>query len=362
MTIHELATDLNRRSVDFEIGSLQKTRVCLRGLKRAPCRGIFNSQTIHDGYAFHVGGRKELQFNIGEEQCSDIEMIQSAASASHRSAQHAEMIQSVEMIRYGVAFSLELSQTLPKIDPLLPKIERFNDYVNSHLEDFPGFLMWHYHKKQRSQDRPVGPITDALFKPGTFIMLGKRVADNEIDVREILTTFDSLLPLYEYVESVEQEPPFPTMPDFTPGCPRLLESTTASQTGQTVDVALRHNTLQKALYKHLCREVGCNNVQVERPLALGVRVDAAVRRNGKESFYEVKVAPTVRSCVRAALGQLMEYCYWPSANRASEIVVVGEAEFDSDSKAYLRFLRQRFGLPLWYRRIDINRNILEKKS
>ena len=343
MRIHELAEDLNRESVAFEIGSLQDLRVSLHGLKRAPCRDIFNSQTIHDDYAFHVGSRnkKELQFNIGKEQCGD-----------------------VEMIRYGVAFSLELSRTLRKqdLDLFLPKIERFNDYVNDHLEDFPGFLMWHYHKGQRSQDRPVGPITDALFKPGNFIMLGKRVADNEVDVRDILAVFDSLLPLYEYVESVEQDPPFPTKSDFTPGCPSFLESTTARQTGQSVDVALRHKTLQKVLYKHLCREAGHNNVQVERPLALGVRVDAAVRRNGKESFYEVKVAPTVRSCVRAALGQLIEYSHWPSANRAIELVVVGEAELGSDSKAYLHFLRQRFGLPLWYRRIDIDRNVLEKKS
>ena len=66
--------------------------------------------------------------------------------------------------------------------------------------------------------------------------------------------------------------------------------------------------------------------------------------------------------MHAALGQLIEYCYWPPANRANEIVVVGEAELDSDSRAYLHFLRQRFGLPIWYRRIDINRDVLKKKS
>ena len=339
MSIRELATDLNRHSVDFEIGNLQKIRVCLRGLQRPPCPGIFYCKTIRDGYAFHAGGRKELQFNIGEEKRDD-----------------------VEMIRYGVAFSLQLSPALPTLDPLLPKIVRFNEYVNSHPEDFPGFLMWHDHNGQQSQERPVGLIPDALVEQGTFIMLGRIIADDKVDVLDILADFDRLLPLYVYIESVEQDPPFPTNSDFTPGCPNFVESATAEQTGRIVDVALRHKTLQRALYKHLCREAGCNNVQVERPLALGVRVDAAVRRNGKEEFYEVKVASTVRACVRAALGQLIEYSHWPSANRASEIVVVGEAELDSDSKDYLHFLRERFGLPLWYRRIDINRDVLEKKS
>ena len=341
MSIHELAVELNRHSVDFEIGRLQQIRVCLRGLKRAPCQGIFSGQTIHDDYAFHAGGRKELQFNIGLEQRGG-----------------------VEMIRYGVAFSLQLSQTLPSLDPLRSKIVRFNDYVNSHLEDFPGFLMWHYQDKREfpSEDRPVGSITDALFKSDTFITLGKRVVGDAVNVREILAAFDSLIRLYVYVETGKQDLPFSKTSDFTPGCPNFVESTTANQTARTVDVALRHKTLQLALYKHLCQEAGRNSVQIERPLPIGVCVDAAVCGNGKESFYEVKVASTVRSCLRAALGQLIEYSYWPSANRASEIVVVGEAELDSDSKAYLRFLRERFGLPLWYRRIDISRNVLENKS
>ncbi|MGH2403364.1 MAG: hypothetical protein ACRDGN_02765, partial [bacterium] len=63
-------------------------------------------RAIHPNYAFHVGGRTELQFNIGEEE---------------RDGQ--------AVVRHGVAFSLELSQSLPSIEPLLPKIARFNDYV-----------------------------------------------------------------------------------------------------------------------------------------------------------------------------------------------------------------------------------------
>jgi len=342
MQIPELAKALNRDSVDFEIGSLQKIRACLRSLKRAPCKGIFKrGQTIHDRYAFHAGGRQELQFNIG-----------------------LEWRDGVKMIRYGVAFSLQLSQTLPTLDPFESKILRFNDYLNGHSEDFPGFLMWHYHDNREypSDDRPVGPITDALFKERTFIMMGKRLAENAVELEDILAAFDSLLPLYIYVESGAQDPSFPARSDFTPGCPSFVESTSASHTTRTVDVALRHKTLQIELYKHLCQEAGRNNVRVERRLALGVYVDASVQRNGKESFYEVKVAETVRSCVRAALGQLIEYSYWPSANRASEIVIVGEPALDTDSKAYLSFLRERFGLPLWYRRIDLSRNVLENKS
>ena len=346
MTIPKLADELNRQSVEFEIGSLQEIRKRLRGLTQIPCRGIFAKKSIKvskDGhwYAFHLGGRDEIQFNIGQ-----------------------ELIDEVEMIRYGIAFSLELSQNLPKIDPLIPKIQRFNEYVIEHLEDYPSFIMWHHdtNRGYLSEDRPVGRIEVDLVKPGYFIMLGRRVAQDEVDVRGILTAFDSLLPLYYNVEGSEQKPAFTMEPDFTPGCPDFRESTTARHKGKTVDVALRHQTLQIALYKHLCQEAGCKNVRMERHLKIGVSVDGAVLRNGKQTFYEVKVASTVRSCVRAALGQLIEYCHWPLAERASEMIVVGEAELDSDSKAYLDLLRQHYRLPIWYRRIDIDNDVLEGKA
>jgi len=150
--------------------------------------------------------------------------------------------------------------------------------------------------------------------------------------------------------------------DFTPGCPNFVETATVNRRGQTGEVELRHKILQKELYEHLCEEAGDNNVQVERPLSIGGKVDAAVRHNGRESFYEVKADLDIRSCIREALGQLIEYAYYPSDDRAGELIIVGEAELDSDSLAYLQFLRQRFGLLLWYRRIDMNRHILESKS
>jgi hypothetical protein len=339
MTIPDLANALNEASSDFEIGHLQEIRVRLRSLDRAPSRGIFNHQTIHEDWAFHVGGRTELQFNIGKEE--------------HEGG---------DVIRHGIAFSLELSQTLPTIDRLLPKIARFNDYVRSHPEDFPGLRMWHFRDDVRSEDRSVGPIPDDLIQVRTFIMLGRYVGVDDVDVPAILMDFDRLLPMYTYVESGSHGPSSSEIRGFEPGCPRFAETATAILPARTVDVALRHKAVQSVLYDLLCQEAGKENVRVEYPLDFGARVDAAVRQNGKLIFYEVKIAPTVESCVRAALGQLLEYAHWPSADRASEIVIVGEATLDADGEAYLRLLRERYALPLWYRRIDLDGHVLGGKS
>jgi len=339
--IPDLARALNAAACDFEIGGLQAMRTRIHSLKRSPGSAVFSSQSIHDDYAFHAGARNqsELQFNIGD-----------------------EYIDGLPVVRHGVAFSLELSQTLPSIEPLRPKIARFNDYVRNNPEDFPGFSMWHYSQDVRSADGPVAPIDEALVVPQTFIVLGRWAPAGQESVPDILADFDRLLPLWRYVEADHAEVPPTSSATFVPGCPAFVSRTTAVGKPQTVDVALRHNVLQLALYDHLCRESGEDNVAVEHSLDFGVRVDAAVRQPAGFAFYEVKVAPTVQSCVRVALGQLLEYAYWPSSTRATELIVVGEPSADESSRSYMQLLRERFALPVWYRRIDMEAGKLEPRA
>jgi hypothetical protein len=105
ISIIAIARDVNARSGGHAIGNLQDIRASLRGFSKRPASEIFTSLTIFDDWAFHHGGRRELQFNIGR-----------------------EWIDGREELRHGVAFSLELSQSLPSIDVLIPKIRLFNDY------------------------------------------------------------------------------------------------------------------------------------------------------------------------------------------------------------------------------------------
>ena len=58
------------RARTHAIGELQNIRAKLRGLSRRPGSVIFSSQTTHEHWAFHHGGRSELQFNIGLEKLS----------------------------------------------------------------------------------------------------------------------------------------------------------------------------------------------------------------------------------------------------------------------------------------------------
>jgi hypothetical protein len=86
--IRTIAAELNARSRAHPIGALQEIRASLKGLSRKPGHNIFSPQTTKSDWAFHHGGRFELQFNIGE-------------------------ISDIRGFRFGVAFSFERSRTLP---------------------------------------------------------------------------------------------------------------------------------------------------------------------------------------------------------------------------------------------------------
>ena len=168
--IHSIARELNSRAYTYAIGELQNIRAKLKGLSRRPGSVIFSSQTTHEHWAFHHGGRSELQFNIGLEKLS----------TEHE-------------LRHGVAFSFELSRALPAIDVLIPKVRLFNDYMRLYPEHYADMRMWHYSKGTRSNDYPPAAIMPELVAPGTFVFLGTRQPIEGFEYERILKDFDRLL-------------------------------------------------------------------------------------------------------------------------------------------------------------------------
>ena len=68
-----------------------------------------------------------------------------------------------------------------------------------------GFTMWHWSEhtpfRVRSSKRPPSPVTDDLYHSGTFVFVGKHAPRCSFDPDTVLRDFDTLLPIYEYVES-----------------------------------------------------------------------------------------------------------------------------------------------------------------
>lgn len=335
LTLQEVITELNMLAPDHDIGTLPEWRRTRHGLTRIPAATLFFSTVEPDrDWAFHAGGLTELQFNIGFEE-----------------------IDGQPVFRHGVAFSLQPTRELPDIAPLVPKIERFNEYLRVYPNAFEDLSMWRWHKGRRSKNYGVGLITSELITRDTFIFLGTQQPANEIDVDWILEDFDRLLPLYQFVEGTQTFPrPSNTTPAFewTPGNKAHAPRTKYTREQLSVDKALRHNIVQAALFEHL-ESIHGNNASGEQSFGNGTRVDVATRDGGgtKYVYYELKTGLSARSCIRDAIGQLLEYSYWPGAQLAHRLVIVGEAEYDDEAKAYMQKLQKDFSLPIEYQQFDM---------
>jgi hypothetical protein len=331
--LRSVVEEINLRARQHSIGALQEIRKGLKKLERAPSRTIFAPATTFDEYAFHNGGRKELQFNVGIE--------------------HLE----TDELRYGVAFSLERNQTLPSIDVLIPKVRLFNDFVQLYPDEYADMRMWHYQGQLRGSDYMPTTIAPELVAQGNFIFLGKHLPIGQIDYRVLLDDLERLVPLYRYTESGGSSPPISTVTvapfEFRAGLNARTPSSHASFAQRELDIDLRHNVLQRALHLQLTRTFGAQNVGGELPSGVGTRIDAVVRVNGEFRFYEIKTAKSPRACLREAIGQLLEYSFWPGSQEASPLIVVGETVLDEEGAEYLGVLRQRFGLPIEYEHIVV---------
>lgn len=193
--------------------------------------------------------------------------------------------------------------------------------------------------------------------PGTFIFIGAQQPEDGISIDWVLDDFDRLLPLYEYVEGSVA---FPARMresarkgfQWSPGNNARAVRTTYERRASMVDRSLRHNILQDALYNHLEGLYGDDNTSGEQDCGNRTPVDVAVRHGDAYTYYEIKTGLSAQSCIREALGQLLEYSYWPGAQEASRLVIVGEAPCDKDAAAFISKLRKAFSLPIEYQQFD----------
>ena len=120
-----------------------------------------------------------------------------------------------------------------------------------------------------------------------------------------------------------------------------------------------HNELQNGLYRHLRIALGASCVGTEQPTGSGTFIDLVTCFNQKTSFYEIKTGASVRSNIRQALPQLLEYAFWPEDNRADELIIVSHLPETDQGRKYIAHLVSKFGLPISYRQFDISSGLLK---
>jgi hypothetical protein len=334
-TLYQIAEYLNEGSRDHPIGQLQ----AIRGRRAGNPLFMVNSKAVQARWAYHWGGRTELQFNIGLDENKDF--------------------------RHGVAFSFGESREYPsdKLMAILrPQVQRFNAFMRAHPRAYRDMELWIWDDaiKKIVHDGKPGPIPLGLLGPEVFAFLGKTQSVRSVDYDRVLKDFDSLLPLYQYVRSKGKIRPVSMPIDkrllFRGGRPRpkrysRLLSSSRKQLEEIICIERRHQLLQDQLCAQLRRVYGPESVDWECPTAEGGRIDVVVQRKSNYWFYEIKVAESARACIREAIGQLLEYAFWQDRDAVPRLIVVGEHPLDDSAKAYLTRLKKVFGLPIEYQEL-----------
>lgn len=197
--LNRIQINMNFQTIIDRLNQLAKTtrnlkdlpniRVENKGLSRPGAYTLFSTKSTFpdDSYAFHSGGRSEIQFNVG-----------------------VEYLDEREIFRYGLGFSLGPNQTQP--DPIIamtPRIKAFNAWLRDHPGEFADLNLWHYNDQPvrvRSQDYPMMEIPDNWIAWNNFIFFGRYVNTPEAEIEEadllqIIQLLDRLMPVYIYVES-----------------------------------------------------------------------------------------------------------------------------------------------------------------
>jgi hypothetical protein len=184
MTTQEITLKINQLADQSKILSLFQIKRRLVKEKKRGSNIFLNYSSEHPDYVFHYGGRKEIQYNIGEDDGK---------------------------FRFGLAFSLETGPDLP--DPkavLSPSIQRFNEYIKENRSRYHDLTMWRWYDGSLQPLDQVTAIPPDWIENGSFIFIGKLLdkAVSEVngnDLKTVIKTFEKLYEIYEYVELVQNK-------------------------------------------------------------------------------------------------------------------------------------------------------------
>lgn len=174
----------------------------------------------------------------------------------------------------------------------------------------------------------------------------KLIAENDININ---STHFVLLPLKTEV-SVEVED---EEDDWTGG--NYKNTTLRNKTiNQNITYDPYHDRMQNALFdlfkgqSHIYQ-----HVQIENN-----RVDLKAKTvNGEWHYFEIKT-DSAKLSIRKAIGQIMEYSFYPDKKRASKLFIISDSKPSAEDIAYLNFVRLEFGIPLYYRFFILENNEL----
>ncbi len=294
-----------------------------------------------DQYAFHYGGRKEIQYNIGF-------VIEEGK----------------EKFRYGVALSFQTSRNFKDYTILEKQFIRLKEYINFNKSKLNNYRLFYHDEADIYHFLSIDTLNNNLFRKGYFIFFGKTMPLYKIDFDKILTTFDELLDMYIYVEGngelTEPNTTTDNLFNFEPGFSPSVGTSSRTITVGKRDVELRHSLIQDKIYHLFVKKYGKQNVRKELDTGVGTSIDLVIKTSSGLDFYEIKTHSSLRYCIREALGQLIEYGYWPKKRNPNKLIIISEAKIKNEAIEFLNTLRNEMNLNIYYQQFNFENNTLSE--
>lgn len=115
-----------------------------------------------------------------------------------------------------------------------------------------------------------------------------------------------------------------------------------------------HDQMQNAIFELLKTSVyGYKKVFIEKG-----RVDIKAKTQQNTWHYFELKTDNPKQSIRKALGQILEYAYFPDAEKAEKLIIIADEEPNNDVIKYLDHIRIKFDLPISYRYFNIEANEL----
>ena len=108
-----------------------------------------------------------------------------------------------------------------------------------------------------------------------------------------------------------------------------------------------HDQISRGLERHL-KKAGYK-VFIEQQTGYRTSIDIYAVKGKHRQFYEIKTYNDPKTCIRLALGQIIEYAYFPNRKLADELYIVTPHLITNNSLVeYILHIREKLTLPLHY--------------
>lgn len=130
-------------------------------------------------------------------------------------------------------------------------------------------------------------------------------------------------------------------------------------TAGTVEYDNIHKDIQIGLVKCLKRNYPTASISYEDNREINNRmIDVVMFLDNRKIYYEIKSYPSIRTSVRIAVGQLIEYCFFSDKNRADKLIIVSQNKTTNEVDKFLNHLRATLNLKISYSQFNLKTNEL----